>query len=307
MTIFAGLKTIPTIYTGTILLLITACSVGKQLEISTAVEEALRHGDYQEALVLSEQPIRKLESRGKKASGDVYSLAGISAFKLEKYAKSLDYLLKAQEQGHSSEEMYLYLARNYLQIDNLSKEITALEIYLEKYPRGKEIKSVRKRLLRTCTESGNFKLAERWWTEMDSVSKEDVTNLETFLELNRMQENERLCDSLAEWILDKNPDNEPALKWFGESYFWKAENSYQYQMKAYKENRTHKQYGILLKAFKQVNSDFKKSRDIFLRLYKLNPDPEYANYLANIYTRLEVKDKAEYYKNRMGSIRTEEQ
>ena len=44
-----------------------------------------------------------------------------------------------------------------------------------------------------------------------------------------------------------------------------------------------KQYSILLKAFKQVNADFKLSRDYFLKLYDMNPDPEYAMYLGNIF------------------------
>ena len=69
-------------------------------------------------------------------------------------------------------------------------------------------------------------------------------------------------------------------------------------MKAYRENRTRKQYAILLEAFKQVSTDFRTSRDYFLRLYKINPDPAYAEYLGNIFTRLEDKEKAAYYKKR---------
>jgi tetratricopeptide (TPR) repeat protein len=292
------MRTIPVFYIAMILSVMAACTAGKQLETMTAGEEAFREGNYTEALALSEQTIRKLESRGRKAQGDMYSLAGISAYKLESYPESLEYLLKAQEQGYSSEKMYLYLARNYLHIDNLSREITALETYIEQYPGGQEIRNVRKRLLQTCLESENFELAGKLWNEMDSASKEDVFNMETYLELNRMRDNKQLCDSLAGRILDKRPDSEPALRWLGESHFWRAENSYQYQMKTYKENRTRKQYAILLEAFKQVSADFRKSRDYFLKLYKLNPDPDYAGYLGNIFMRLEDEEKAAYYKKR---------
>jgi hypothetical protein len=133
---------------------------------------------------------------------------------------------------------------------------------------------------------------------MDSTAREDVEVLETYLALNVIQNNKSICDSIATVILQKDGNSEPALRWFAEFYFWRAENEYQSQMKAYKNKRTHKQYAILLKAFKQVNADFKRSRDRFLKLYRLNPDPEYAEYLANIYTRLEDEEKARYYKSR---------
>ncbi len=292
------MKTISSISVGTILLIIAGCSGGRYVEMTRAGESAYREGDYRKALEYSEKIIGEVEGKGKQSAGNVYALAGISACKLEDYDKSLNYLLKAQQQDYSDGNMYLCLARNYRHIDNLSKEITALETYMEKYPQGNETGTARERLFRTCLESENFELAGELWTKMDSASREDVTNLETYLNLNRMQENDSTCNSVAALILDKDSDNEPALSWFAKDYYSKAENSYQAQMKAYKENRTHRQYAILLKAFKQVNADFKKSRDYYLKLYKLYPNPEYAMYLGNIFTRLEDEKKADYYKKR---------
>ena len=66
-------------------------------------------------------------------------------------------------------------------------------------------------------------------------------------------------------------------------------------MKAYKAKRTNSQYSRLLKALEQVYPDFRKSRDYYLKLYKIDPKKEYANYLGNIFTRLDDKEKAEYY------------
>ena len=282
----------------TILIFLGSCSGGRHLEVSTSAESAFREGNYEKSLEQSEQIIGDVEAKGKSAAGNVYSLAGISAYKLEEYDKSLRYLTKARQQEFSDEYMYLYLARNYRHIDNLSKEITALETYLVEYPDGKDIGKVRERLYQTCLESENFELAEELWTKMDSSSRDDVTNLEIYLNLNRKQENDSLCNAAAALILEKDSENELALSWLGEFYYRKAENSYQEQMKAYKKNRTHKQYAILLKAFKQVSADFKKSRDYYLKLYNLNPAPEYARYLGNIYTRLEDEKKADYYKKK---------
>jgi len=292
------MKHISALLAASIILILTACSGGKYLETTSTGESLYKQGEFEQVLDMSEQVIIELESRGKQAPGSIYSLAGSSAFETGEYDKSLAYLLKAQMQEYSDEKMYLNLARNYRHIDNLSKEISALEAYRKFYPQDKNIKVIEDRLFQTCLESENFKLAEELWTTMDSVSKEDVKNLETYLLLNRMQENETLCDSLATSILEKESENEPAMYWIAESNFRKAENTYLSQMKAYKENRTHKQYAILLKAFKQVNADFKESRDYFLKLYKLNPKPEYAGYLGNIYTRLEDEKQAKYYKKK---------
>jgi tetratricopeptide (TPR) repeat protein len=278
--------------------LLTGCTGGKYLEMTRSGEQAYREGNYQASLETSESIIDELEGKGKTASGDVYTLAGISAWELGEYGKSLDYLQKAEGQGYAGEQMYLGLARNYRHIDNLSREITALENYLDKYPGGTEVGGVRARLFQTCVESENIELAGQLWEQMDSTAKEDVENLETYLAVNAMQGNTSLCDSIATVILKKDRNSEAALSWSAEFYFWRAENEYQSQMKAYKKNRTHKQYAILLKAFKQVNADFKISRDRFLKLYRLYPNPEYADYLANIYTRLEDEEKARYYRSR---------
>ena len=277
--------------------IIIACTGGRYLEMTDAGSEAYKNGNYKEALESSEQIITEVEAKGKPATGDVYALAGMAAYELQEYDKSLKYLEKSNQLEYSDENLYLYLSKNYQRIDNLSKEITALENYLLKYPDGSKTGDIRARLLQTCLESENFGLAMDLWAEMDSTSKGDPGNMETWLVLNRMQDNDAVCDSMSQRILDQQPDNETALKWSAESHFWKAENSYQYQMKAYKENRTRKQYSILLKAFKQVNADFKISRDYFLRLYEMNPNSEYAMYLGNIFTRLDDEKKANYYKN----------
>jgi hypothetical protein len=69
-------------------------------------------------------------------------------------------------------------------------------------------------------------------------------------------------------------------------------------MKAYQKNRTNKQYRQLLNALETINADLQRSRDYFERLYKSNPDPRYAQYLGNIYTRFDNKKRADYYYRR---------
>ena len=59
-----------------------------------------------------------------------------------------------------------------------------------------------------------------------------------------------------------------------------------------------KEYKRLLKALDKVYPTFRKSRDYFLKLYRIDPKPKYAKYLGNIYTRLGNEQKAKYYYNK---------
>ena len=156
--------------------ILAACSGGRYIEATSTGDKTFREGDYRASLSTLEPVIDERESRGKSAPGPVYSLAGASAYELGEYGKSLEYLLRAREQEYSDERTYLYLARNYQRLDNLSKEISALEDYLSIYPEGPDTGSVRQRLFQTCLESENFDLAEELWDEMDAQSRDSLAN-----------------------------------------------------------------------------------------------------------------------------------
>ena len=87
-----------------------------------------------------------------------------------------------------------------------------------------------------------------------------------------------------------------ALEWLGETYYHKAENSYQAEMKAYEKKHTHLQYLHLTQELKVINGNFQKSLDCFSTLWDLEQKKSYATYLTNIYTRFDNKAKADYYR-----------
>jgi len=285
-------------FLGLILIILSGCSGTKYLESARMAETALQEDDYKKALEIAESTIEGLPQKQKPEHGQIYALAGNSAFALEQFEKSRDYLEKARQLEYANESMYLNLAANYRKIDNLSREIGVLEDYVRIFPNGVNLGTVQERLFQTCRESMNYEQAMDLWPKLDEDARHEVENNEIFLEVNKELGNDSTCNALASGILKQYGDNEVALKYLSEKYFWKAEDSYVEQMKAYKENRTRKQYAILLKEFKIINSDYKKSLDYFTRLYKLNPDPGYADYLANIYTRMEDEQKAKYYRRK---------
>ncbi len=259
---------------------------------------AYQSNNYEEALAKYDQVIETAENSGKKAKAPVYEKAGLAAFKLEQTEKARKYLESARGLQYSSAELYSTLASIYKTIDNLSKEITALETYHKKYPQGKEIKEVNARLLETYVESENWDYAVELWPGIENQAQTDANMLANYLIVNKNLDNTETCEDLAQKIYKLEPNNIAFLEYYAEKYFWLAENLYVKEMSAYKKNRTRSQYNKLLKALEQVWPNFQKSRDLYLKLYKIDPKPEYAKFLAQIYTRYDDEQKAAYYEKR---------
>jgi tetratricopeptide (TPR) repeat protein len=279
-----------------ILLLISSCSGSRQFtEQNNTAVNAYQNRDYPKALESAEQIIVETGEKGKSAEGQIYGIAGKSAYQLGNFDQSRAYLISAREQNYSDEQTIVFQADNYRRIDNLSKEITLLEEYIQKFPGGMYLNTIRTRLFHTCLESENYALAQELWTLLDLQSRTERENLEVYLAINQVLNNDQVCDSVAGLILDADPEHELSLNWYAYKYYWKAENSYQAEMKAYEENKTRKQYAKLLKAFKIVTVDFKQSLDYYTRLYNLYPKPEYAKHLGNIYARLSDEKNAKFY------------
>lgn len=279
-----------------VLLLFQSCAVKK---LTTGGEAAYQKGNYEGALHALEQVIEKREATGNKAKPAIYYKAGMSAFKLDKFKKARQYLESAEREGYASPGLYSSLANIYHRIDNLSKEITVLEKYHEKYPGGKYIDTINTRLFETYVESENWHLAHDLWPAIESQAMANVYLLEGYLKTTwNLENNDGLCDELAAQILEMDPENITALEWNANKYFWLAENMYVEEMKAYKNNRTRSQYKKLLKAWDKIWPYFRKSRDYYKKLYYIHPDPMYAEYLENIYNRMDKPNKAAFWRNK---------
>ncbi|MFO8233931.1 MAG: hypothetical protein R6U04_00810 [Bacteroidales bacterium] len=275
-----------------IIVIINSCAVKKYTEEGN---DAYQAGDYDAALESLEQVIEKRESNNKKAEAEIYYKAGLSAKELDQTSKARRYLESAENLEFTSPELFASLADIYKTIDNLSKEINVLEDYHEKYPEGDKIDAITVRLFETYVESENWELAVDLWSDLGDEAQDDIDLLTGYLIVNKNLENEARSKELAEKILKLDSDNITALEWLAEKYFWDAEDLYIEEMEAYEENRNWSQYRKLKKALDKAYADFEKSRDYFLKLYELDPKPEYAKFLGRAYTRLQEEDKAEYY------------
>ncbi len=273
---------------------ITACSGGKQLTQNKAqAEKAFQSGNYQEALALYESVIASFESSDDAINCPVYARASEAASQVGQTEKAIRFLEADRYTRFANADTWFDLSLLYREIDNISKEIEALEEYLKRYPEADKADQARTRLFDIYMETRNWEYANSQWNVIPDASRE--SRIEDCFVFNRALKNDHACDTLAIQLLKNDGENKVALEWMAKKLFWKAEKLYQEEMKAYNENRTNKQYRQLLNALDVVTADFKTSLDYFKKLYDTDPQPEYAKYLGDIYNRLDDEKKAEYY------------
>lgn len=278
------------------LLIISSCSGTKNItQLRQNAETAYQQGDYETSLNDLKQVIDHYEKTGTQQECPVFGKAAECAMHLGQTDVAEDFLKKDTYTNFATEDTYISLAKIYRKQGNLSKEMMALQSCKEKFPAGEKTDTVNISLFEIYVESQNWELAEKIWPELPEISRSDEKMTEQYFKVNKALKKDLMCDQLAAELMKMDAANTTALEWKAVKYFWQAENLYQTSLKEYNNNKTNKQYKILLKALDVVTADFKKSLDYFTRLYKLDPQPEYAQYLGNIYTRLDDKKKAEYY------------
>lgn len=279
----------------------TACTPGKKLsQMNTTAETAYQAGNYTAALQSWEQVIQNHELAATTKDCPVYGKAAQAALKLGQTQKAISYLEKDQYSVAANAMTYQNLATAYREIDNLSKEMDALETYVKKYPAGEAYQQVQKRLFETYVESERWDRVLEYWADLPDVSKADQQLLEGFFTANKVLKNEDACGEIARTLLQNDAENMLALDYWGRKYYYKAEDRYRDEMTAYENKKTNKQYRILLSALDEVTTDFKTSLGYFKTLYKLDPSPVNAKYLGHIYGRLDDKKKEKYYKDLAG-------
>ncbi len=290
-------KIIPILISVLIAVTLFSCDSTKQLaQTQQSAQTAYNNGEYAKALSLWENVINSYKQKGETKKCPVYTDAGMAALKLGQTDKAIDYLKQADYSDFSNENTYLTLADIYRQKDNLSLELVNLETYLARFPEGSETAKAKKRLLALYAESENWEKGETLWKTLTPDQQNDTENMESFLAISSALDNIQIAFELSNKLLKKDPTNEAALSWLAYHYFWKAENLYQKEMKAYEGHKTRKQYAKLLKALDQVSADYKKSLGYGKTLYKSNPTPKTAKLLSRCYNRLDDKKKAAYYK-----------
>lgn len=280
--------------------LLAGCTTGSKVaSVKKNADQAFNSANYTAALAGYEQIIQDFKAEGKTDECPVYGKAGLAAMETGNLNKALDYLQMDTYTPFASAETYRGLARGYKKIDNLSKEIMALNDYIEKFPEGEHINEMKTRLFETYVVSENWEFAEELWPGIPDSEKDEAL-ISKWFTVNRALDKKDQADIISTRLLKLNPNHIPALEWQAEKAFDKAESHYQKEMQAYEKNKTNKQYKRLLAELKVVTTEFQDAKRQYKKLYDLEPKSEYARYLSNIYVRLNDKEKADYYRNKAG-------
>ena len=269
--------------------------------VSTPKETAemvFNNRDYAKALKMVEAEINRYEDADQKVPVNLYALAGNAAFALGDIQKAIVQYELAQYYNYVDELMYDNMLKHFVEIDNLSKEITALEAYTQNKPDGPKVEERNLQLLYKYVESKNWELGKNLWTKVSHLEEGNPKLTEAFLIINKELEDKATADQLAAKLLKIDAKNAIALEWLAYKYYWKAENRYQAEMAAYEKKKTRTTYAKLIKALDAVTVDFRKSLNYYQRLYKIVPDKKHARLLGNIYARMNDKEKSQFWKAR---------
>lgn len=285
-----GIKILASVF---IVFLMIACGAPKVLTTSKSDAAAFENtGNFTQAISAWESYFNETEIET--ISGADFAQAAKTAFKVNDLAKSKAWFDQARYKNYADKEMYTTLAEIYRAEDNLSKELSALETYTEKF--GSDNAAVKERLFAIYHEIKLSDKALKMWKQLDAEAMNSEANLQLYFDINKSLKNESVCDSLATTLLDLNAENIPALEWMAKKYYWAGQNRYKSEMAKYEKKKTNKTYKALLKELDLVTADFKKALPYLNKLWELNPGKEYAGYLANIYALFGDKKKTNFYK-----------
>jgi tetratricopeptide (TPR) repeat protein len=230
-------------------------------------------------------------------AGADFAAAAKTAYKGESNDLALGWFDQARYKNYSDAEMYKIMANIYGSVNNLSKELSALEFFTENFGEGDP--DVNARLFEIYFEIDSYEQALDAWSKMDDASKNEEFSLSNYFIINKKLENTAVCDSVSMALLEKNPEQMDALKYNAKKYYWRGENRYQKELAKYEKNKTNKQYKILLKELEVASADLKKSLLYLEKIWKVEKEKEFASYFASIYGRFGDEKKSKYYQGFM--------
>lgn len=277
--------------------LLAGCSAPKAVtSYQTNATQAEAEGNFEAATENWRLYFDQQMTAGNEVSPEMYAKAANTAIKANQEDLALKWFEQAKSANYADEKMYLTMADIYRQNNRLAEEMEILETYNGKYGSQTDSAGINVRLFEIYTQTNNQEKAAELWPSLRPEDQKQEKYLDKYFSFLKQSGHTATNDSLAEVLLEVNPEHVKALEWLGEKYYQRAEERYNREMKKYENNKTHVQHFHLVQELKTVTADFQKSLTYFKKLWEIKQDPYYAPYLVNIYTRFEDKEKANYYR-----------
>ena len=277
-------------------ILLVSCGTSKTLKLLSQAEVLADAGNTQDALEVYESVISDFKGKGKAVPDSLYVRAGWLAYTNSLHHKAIGFFEKVSMSGVVDCNTMLYLSKSYRAIDNLSKEISTLEQIAGNCDGFDSLFSVQTRLMHTYLESQNYDKALSLWAEIPDKKESSEPLMTDYLEVLRVTGNKSEALEAVKKLLKINPANTSGLFYMGSSYYHQAESKYQAEMEAYNANKTQRRYLYLVEQLKLITKDYQTAKFYFETLYKYEPNNRNAEYLANIFARLNNESKSQYYR-----------
>lgn len=275
-------------------LYIGGCSPALKLSKNEQAKQAFDAGKLEKSLQLYEEIIAAEEAAGALAERNHYEEAGKTAEALGDMTKAESYYKLAIYYKTASADVYQKLARYYRQQDNISKESGMLEPLLNLFPKSEQAKAEKTRLYQIYIETEQWEKAVALWPP-NAGAAQDENLLNTYFAAQKKLGNDEELDKLSSTLLALNPENKAALEWKAIDLYNKGENRYQKELQDYENNKTRRQYKIMLDGLDASTASFKQALQIFEKLYGQDISKTYALYMANIYARFGDESNAKRY------------
>jgi tetratricopeptide (TPR) repeat protein len=276
---------------------LVSCGTTKTVKLISQAEVLVDSGYKQRAISIYDLLIADTEGKGKPVPDSVYARAGMLALEFNDNHKAIGYLEKATSTAGADCSSLFLLSKAYRAIDNLSKEISALEQVIDNCSGFDSLFSVQTRLMHTYILSQNYDKALALWTKIPDGKESSEPLLTDYLTVLMEGDNDVEAMEIVKKLLKVNPKNTAGLFYLGSFYYLKAENKYRAEMDSYNANKTQRRYLYLVEQLKMITKDYQAAKFYFETLYKFEPNNRNAEYLANIFARLNNESKSQYYRS----------
>jgi len=264
---------------------IASCSTLKKSSISPSdADKALHDKNYSKALSILENLIATYEANGTSDTTLAYEKAGNAASALGDTLKAERYYKMAVYHQTATAPVYVFLANYYKKMDNLSKEVMALEGLAESYPSSAEAEKMYSRLFTYYATTSQWDQAAGIWMKIPQDQKV-LPLLSDWLNVCIKRKDTEAADIAAQEVLTADSQNRSAMLWKAQRFYDKGEARYQQEMADYEKNKTHAQYAKLTKGLEFATADYQSALKLFEKAFKMQSESSVALMISNIYAR----------------------
>jgi len=278
---------------GMIALVAFSCSPLKKLPgIESQADIAIGQSDYAQAYVLLKQYLDISESSNVKPKESFYLKMAEVCSQLNKVEEASEYyenlILKDGNERLIQDYTSLLIKNN-----EVEKELNVWSRYQSKL-KDKDLQAQAfNRQVVLLSESQKYEQVDSLWTALaEEVNVTPEARFSYVIAVHQLG-NSRKALKACNALLKLKPNHIESIEWKAKFLYEGAEKRYKTAMAKYNKNKNATTYAYLRRDLKKISADFRVSRDLFLKLRKMNPeDKSYVKYLKNIYLRLDMKNEA---------------